>query len=94
MSVIRSVPKRPLTLALTRFDCFDASISQTSPVWMPFARASERMGATTRASCSFFGLLNSGTISTGAISAPNAAKAMLTAAPQIHQLRGSRRTIL
>ena len=90
--MIRSVPKRPLTFALTRFDCFEASISQTSPVAIPLARASERIGVTTRGSSSFFGLLKSGTMSTGAITPPNATKAMVTIAPQIHQVRESLRT--
>jgi len=48
LSVILSVPKSPLTFALIRLDCFDASTSQTSWVPMPLARASERIGATTR----------------------------------------------
>ena len=90
---MRSVPRKPLTLAETRLVCFEASISQTSPAAMPLARASERMGATTRWSASFFGVLKSGTISTGAMSAPKARKRSETPAPQIHQVRGSRRTM-
>ena len=90
-SVIRIVPPRPLTFALTRLVCFEASISQTSLASIPLARARERIGCTTRWSARRFGLLNSGTITTGAISAMKAQKAIVAIAPQTHQVRGSAR---
>ena len=75
-----------------RFDCLDASISQTSSVAIPLERASERMGATTRGSSSFFGSLKIGEISTGSTRVEKATRAPATIDPQIHQLREKRRT--
>ena len=60
---------------------------------MPFCRASLRIGSTTRASVSFFGELKIGVSTTGPITAPTNANAMVAIAPHTHHVRGSLRTI-
>src|ERR1017187_6131846 len=91
-SEIRCVPPKPLTLALTRFDCREASNSYTSVAGIPFARAMLRIGSLIRESCNFVYLLNKGAMYTGAIRLTNARKSIVTAAPHTHQLLPRRRT--
>ena len=90
---MRSVPSAPLTFALMRLLCFDASISHTSVAAIPFCRASRRIGSTTRASASFFGELKIGVSTTGAITLPKNTNAIPAIAPHTHHVRGSLRTI-
>ena len=92
-SVIRSVPIMPLTFALTRLLCREASTSYTSLAWMPFCRARRRIGSRIRASSSGVYLLNMGARNTGKISMINAWKAIVTPAPHRCQVLGRRRTI-
>src|ERR1019366_4729313 len=87
---IRIVPANPLTLALTRFDCREASNSYTSLAGIPFARAMLRIGSLIRASVSVVYLLNSGEIYTGAIRLTNATNPIITIAPHTHQFFPSR----
>src|SRR5437899_11234671 len=90
--VMRSVPRKPETLALTRVDCRDALTTYTSLAGVPLARAMLRIGSLTRASSSFVDLLESGKMQTGAIMALNIRNANVNRLPQIPQGRGSGRT--
>src|ERR1017187_8850963 len=76
---------KPLTLALMRVVCFEASISQTSFAGIPFARARLRMGAVTLGSSRRVTLLKMGTMNTGTIITENTMNSEVTIAPQIHQ---------
>ena len=60
LSVMRSVPRKPETLAEIRVVWREASISQTSRAGMPLARASERIGSRTSGSASGVYLLKIG----------------------------------
>ncbi len=82
----------PLTFALIRVVCFEASISYTSFAAIPFARASDKIGAVILGLSSTFGVLNIGMITTGTIITPSIANTIVTIAPQICQVRGNFRT--
>jgi hypothetical protein len=79
-------------LALTRVDCFEAFTTYTSPAGIPLARAMLRIGRVIRGSLSLVYWLNSGKMNTGAMRAPSMANRMVTPLPQIHQVRGARRS--
>src|SRR5207245_11538100 len=89
--VMRSVPRKPETLALTRVDCRDALTTYTSRAGMPLARAMLRIGSLTRASSSFGYLLKIGRMKPGAITALGGRKAPITTQRQLHQLGRARR---
>src|SRR5271166_1256738 len=87
--MMRMVLPNPLTLALMRVVCFEASIIHTSFAGMLLALAIARMGSVTLGSSRRVTLLNVGTMNTGTIMIANTKSTMLTTAPQIHHVRGS-----
>ncbi len=64
---MRMVLPNPLTLALMRVVCLEASIVHTSCAGMPLACAIARIGCVTFGSSSRVTLLNIGTMNTGTI---------------------------
>src|SRR5664279_66986 len=86
---MRMVWPNPLTLALMRVVCFDASIVHTSCAGMPLARAIARIGVVTLGSSSRVTLLKVGTMNMGTIMTVKTMSTMLATEPQSHQVRGS-----
>ncbi len=89
---MRSVPRRPLTLAEMRVVCREASETKTSSAGMPLARASEKIGLRMVSSVSRVYLLKSGKMKTGAIRKANATSSVAVSDPQIYQVLGARRS--
>src|SRR5580658_8290037 len=90
---MRVVLAKPLTLALMRVVWRLASISYTSLVGMPLAWARRSIGVVILGSSSFLTELKNGVMKTGPIATATAVRAIAAMAPQIHQVRLSRRTI-
>ena len=92
VQVMRMVVPNPLTLALMRVVCFEASISHTSWRECRWPAPFDSTGTVTLRIVEARHLIEDGHMNTGTIMMENTMKHQLTTAPQIHHVRGSLRT--